>query len=96
MNNLNFLMITYDSCRYDSVVKAETPILDKYSDVYCAYTPATYTYASMHSFFSGMLPVVPHPIPYYNRLKKPLFAFDEWWSGMEGNGTIFLDKEASI
>lgn len=54
----NFLLVTYDSCRFDSYMAAQTPVLDGFGAVRKAYSQATYTYASHASMFQGLLPHV--------------------------------------
>lgn len=63
----NFLLVTYDSCRYDTYMAARTPILDQFGEVRKAYSQATYTYASHASMFQGLLPHVFKDEDYYNR-----------------------------
>lgn len=70
----NFLLITYDSCRYDAMKIAATPVLDSYAEVLPAQSPANFTYAAHQAFFVGMLPNCEQPIPYYNRFSKQLLA----------------------
>lgn len=82
----NLVMLTYDSCRYDTMVQAKTPVLDRYSTVYKAYSPATYTYPAHLSFFCGILPGISEPIPYYNRFVKQLVA-------LQGVGDGIVDTE---
>ena len=55
---INFLLLTYDSCRYDVLVSARTPVLDSYSAIHRAEAPANFTFASHQAFFVGFLPNV--------------------------------------
>lgn len=71
---MNFLLLTYDSCRYDVLVDADTPILDSYSSIHRAEAPANFTFASHQAFFVGILPNVKENIPYYNRFRKQLLG----------------------
>jgi hypothetical protein len=71
---MNFLLLTYDSCRYDVLASANTPVLDSYSTIYCAEAPANFTFASHQAFFVGILPYVKEFVPYYNRFKKQLLG----------------------
>ncbi len=80
-DKMNYLWIVYDSCRYDTLVKAKTPVIDKFTKVYSAWTPGTYTYPAHMSFFAGMLPVVYEQVPYLNRFQKQLIM-------MRGAGRI--------
>ena len=71
----SFLLLTFDSCRYDVLCDAKTPVLDRYaSEVLPAQTPANFTYAAHHAFFAGMLPHVAEARPYYNRFVKQLIG----------------------
>lgn len=71
---MNFLVLTYDSCRYDVMVDAATPVLDSYGRVVRAEAPATFTYASHQAMFAGILPNSSEPIPYYNRFHTQLIG----------------------
>ncbi|HET7568435.1 MAG TPA: sulfatase-like hydrolase/transferase [Gaiellaceae bacterium] len=66
----NLVLITYDSCRYDVLAAAHTPVLDSYARIVPAQTPANFTYAAHHAFFAGMLPNAPDDLPYYNRFVR--------------------------
>ncbi len=70
----NFLFLTYDSCRYDVLCDARTPVLDSYCEIERAQTPACFTYAAHHAFFVGIIPCAVDNIPYYNRFAKQLLA----------------------
>ena len=67
---MNYLLLTYDSCRYDVLVSANTPVLDSYSDIHRAEAPANFTFASHQAFFVGFLSNVKEFILYYNRFRK--------------------------
>lgn len=71
-DRMNYLWIVYDSCRYDTLVSAKTPVLDSYAKIHSAWAPATYTLPSHISFFAGILPIVYEPLPYLNRFHKQL------------------------
>ena len=73
----NFLLITLDSCRYDSYCDAQTPVLDSFGQCLRAASPANYTYAAHHSFFVGIFPNVDEPLPYYNRFTRQLVGLLE-------------------
>lgn len=68
----NVRLITIDSCRYDTAIKAITPTLNSISSLMMAETDATYTYPSHHSMFIGILPrrlgEVQQYIPEYDQL----------------------------
>lgn len=80
-DKLNYLWVVYDSCRFDTLTKANTPVLDSYAKVYSAWTPGTYTYPAHMSFFAGILPIVYEPLPYLNRFQKQLIM-------MKGSGRV--------
>lgn len=84
---VNYLLITYDSCRYDVLAVAKTPVLDSYSIIHRAEAPANFTFASHQAFFVGILPHVRKCIPYYNRFKKQLL-------GLGGVGEGQVNKSA--
>lgn len=69
-NRANILLITFDSLRYDVLAKAHMPELNTWVPKWEArHTPATFTYASHHAFFSGFLPT-----PIDNPTAPRLFA----------------------
>jgi hypothetical protein len=67
---VNLPLLTYDSCRYDVLAAADTPVLDSYANILRAEAPAMFTFASYQAFFVGMLPNVRENLPYYNRFRK--------------------------
>ena len=73
----NLLLLTYDSCRFDVLDAASTPVLDSYAIVRSAQAPATFTYPSHLAFFAGILPNCRDDLPYYNRFKKQLIGLAE-------------------
>jgi len=72
-----FLLLTYDSCRYDVLQTARTPVLDALGPTHKAQAPANFTYASHLAFFAGILPLVVDDIPYLNRFNKQLLGLVE-------------------
>lgn len=70
----NILLLTYDSCRYDVLVEAVTPVLDSYSHITRAQAPANFTYASHQAMFVGFLPNAVENIPFYNRFCRQLIG----------------------
>jgi len=75
--DVNFMLITLDSCRYDAYSDARTPILDSFGRLLPAQSPANYTYAAHQSFFVGILPNISEPVPYYNRFTRQLIGLIE-------------------
>jgi membrane-anchored protein YejM (alkaline phosphatase superfamily) len=90
----NLLILVYDSCRYDSAIKAHTPVLDQYASIHKGFTPATYTYPAHHSFFCGIFPAVPEPVPYYNRFVKQLIALEGGGDGVKTKDSFVVEKRA--
>jgi arylsulfatase A-like enzyme len=94
--DLNYLLVTFDSCRYDSFLKASTSFLNKYGNTFSAWTPATYTYPAHMSFFTGILPMVHEPVPYVNRFVKQLFKMQKAGANLGGElGSKSLAIQAS-
>jgi membrane-anchored protein YejM (alkaline phosphatase superfamily) len=79
----NFVLATFDSCRYDAYEAAQTPVLDSYLRMKQAYSQATYTYASHASMFQGMLPHVFESEDYYNRFNRQLWRLAHRKAGQE-------------
>jgi membrane-anchored protein YejM (alkaline phosphatase superfamily) len=86
---VNLLLITYDSCRYDVLRAADTPVLDSFADVLVAEAPGNFTYPSHHAMFAGMLPNCDEPRPYYNRFCRQLF-------GLAGVGELQVANRSSL
>jgi Sulfatase len=84
----NFVLLTYDSCRYDVLLSAHTPVLDSCADVILAETPGNYTFAAHMSFFSGILPCSIEPLPYYNRFVKQLIGLVEVGEGQVAKSAL--------
>ncbi len=69
----DFLLVTWDSCRYDVFQQAQTPVLDAYGIVEKAWAMATYTLPAHQAMFAGFLPHVFEPLPFYNRYVQQLW-----------------------
>lgn len=63
----NFLLITFDSCRWDTFATARTPSLDRHCRTRCAYTQGTFTLPAHMAMYQGILPQIREHIPFYNR-----------------------------
>jgi membrane-anchored protein YejM (alkaline phosphatase superfamily) len=87
--DVNFLLITLDSCRYDAFCDARTPVLDSFGRSLRAQSPANYTYAAHQSFFVGILPNVSEPVPYYNRFTRQLVGLIEVGETPKKQSTYF-------
>ncbi|MGE0918654.1 methyltransferase domain-containing protein [Trichlorobacter lovleyi] len=73
----NILLLTYDSCRYDTLKVANTPVLDSFVDIVSAQAPANFTYPSHCAFFCGILPNSSLNQPYINRFNRQLFGISD-------------------
>ena len=69
----DFLLVTWDSCRYDAYLAAKTPVLDRHADVVRSWAMATYTLPAHQAMFSGFLPHAFEPLPFYNRYQQQLW-----------------------
>lgn len=77
-NATSFIVVTLDSCRWDSFQEAYTPNLDSFGQFRKAGAQATFTYASHLAMYIGIFPNCDgKDIPYYNRYTKQLFRIDE-------------------
>lgn len=95
-DDTNIVFITFDSCRYDSLMQANTPFLDQMGKIYSAWTPATYTLPAHISFFTGILPLVHEDIPYINRFNKQLIKMHKGGASLGGDsGKKTINLKAS-
>ena len=85
----HLLLLTYDSCRYDVFVAADTPVVDSLGEVVSAQSPANFTYPSHHAMFAGVLPSTVDPLPYYNRFTRQLI-------GLSGVGAVQVTKGSRL
>ncbi len=76
-DKMNIVLVTYDSCRYDTLIQARTPNLDKYGHIYSGWTSATFTYPAHAAFFMGILPMVNEALPYLNRFHTQLINLNQ-------------------
>ena len=89
MDSPNVLLLTYDSCRYDVLVAADTPVLDSHAEVVAAQAPGNFTFASHQAFFVGILPNSPAPLPYFNRFERQLM-------GLANAGAVRVARDARL
>ena len=70
--DFNVALLVLDSCRYDSLAKSETPLLDRLG-IRPALTHGSYTLPSHTAFFSGYLPrATGDGTPFYDDARKQL------------------------
>lgn len=72
LGSVNFLLITYDSCRWDTYHSAKTLKVDTFCKARKAYTQGTFTFAAHMAIYQGILPQVRARIPFYNRYSRQL------------------------
>ncbi len=71
--NHNVLFITLDSCRFDTMINASTPNMDRIGRFRKAFTYGSYTVPAHTAFFAGHLPNTFSYIPFYTESKKRLW-----------------------
>jgi membrane-anchored protein YejM (alkaline phosphatase superfamily) len=69
----DFLLVTWDSCRFDTYQTARTPRLDEFGQARRAWAMGTYTLPAHVAMFYGFLPHVFEPLPFYNRHVQQLW-----------------------
>jgi hypothetical protein len=72
----DFVLVVWDSCRFDAVEAARTPVLDRHGPVRRAYTHGTYTVPAHVAMFQGFLPHAFVDEPFYNRHVRQLWRID--------------------
>lgn len=69
----DFLLVTWDACRYDAYLQAKTPNLDALQKPQRGWAMVTYTLPAHVAMFQGFLPHVFEPLPFYNRYVQQLW-----------------------
>lgn len=77
----NLVLITYDSCRYDSVMAADAPNLRKLGDIQKRYSYASWTAPSHYTFMMGLVPHLSPAHVYASEVYKEDFA--KWSDRLE-------------
>jgi hypothetical protein len=68
------LLMTLDSCRYDTFASANVPNLRRIGELHKAMAPGNFTYASHSAMFVGFTPGdFHHPSPYINPQRGRIF-----------------------
>lgn len=83
----NVLIITLDSCRWDTFERADSPNFDNFCKFKLAYSNGTYTLPSHISIYKGILPNSLDNRPYYNRFRRDLFRIS--YREKENDNSIF-------
>jgi arylsulfatase A-like enzyme len=69
----DFLLLSWDSCRYDAFMRAKKPVLDAFGPARRGWAMATYTLPAHVAMFQGFLPHVHAAEPFYNRFYQQLW-----------------------
>ena len=78
------LLITLDSCRYDSFRRSTTPAMDRVGPLHRAMAPSHFTFGSHSAIFKGFLPSVRDAKPLLNSKLAKLFRLAHaGWPGKE-------------
>ena len=78
------LLITLDSCRYDSFRRSTTPAMDRVGPLHKAMAPSHFTFGSHSAMFKGFLPSVRDARPLLNSKFAKLFRLaNAGWHGKE-------------
>ncbi len=76
------LLLTLDSCRYDTFRRSSVPALRAVAPLHRAWAPSHFTYGSHAAMFMGFLPSVPQAVPLLNSKLAKLFRLSHaGWSG---------------
>jgi membrane-anchored protein YejM (alkaline phosphatase superfamily) len=89
----DFLLMTWDSCRYDAYVQARTPKLDRYCQARRGWAQATYTLPAHVAMFQGFLPHAATPEPLYNRFRQQIWRISH--RNIHVKPLVTLPKESS-
>ena len=79
------LLLTLDSCRFDTFRSSATPVLNRVAPLERAWAPSHFTYGSHAAMFMGFLPSVRAPVPLLNSKLAKLFRLGHaGWPGRDG------------
>lgn len=89
------LLITLDSCRYDTFSETDVPNLKSIGQLYRAMAPSHFTFGSHASFFVGFTPGVADgtPIPYANPKFTRIFKLQA--PGHQGERKPYFELEGA-
>lgn len=91
------LMITLDSCRYDTFAATPTPHLDQVGPLHRAQAPSYFTYGSHAAIFMGFLPGITDPEPFLNSKFSKLFRLGHAaFQSTEESQAFLLDGNSII
>lgn len=84
----SFLVLTLDSCRYDTMDDARAPNLKGLTTFRAAQAMGNFTYAAHHALFVGLLPHVAEPLPLYNRFLRQLYGLRTVGEALVANSAL--------
>lgn len=85
----SILMVTLDSCRYDTFVSAHAPNLRSVGELHRAMAPGNFTYSSHAAMFVGFTPgIAGRPDPFVNPKHTKIFKITG--AGFPGKGGEFM------
>lgn len=95
-DDVNVVIITLDSCRFDTTEHAHIPFLNRIGQFRRAYTPGNYTVPAHTAFFAGHLPAAfPSEYPYYSegiqqlwRIKTGRAESSNAWASLNGRNVM--------
>jgi hypothetical protein len=89
------LLLTLDSCRFDTFRRSRTPVLRQVAPLQRAWAPSHFTYGSHAAMFMGFLPSVRAPVPLLNSKCAKLFRLGR--AGWQGKAAeVFLLQGPSL
>lgn len=90
------LIISLDSCRYDSFRSTPTPNLDQVGPLHRAQAPSYFTYGSHAAMFMGFLPGITEPVPFLNSKFSKLFRLGQAAFQAQNQRQAFLLEGNSV
>lgn len=90
------LLITLDSCRYDTYKRADIPNMRKVGPIHKAKAPSYFTYGSHAAIFMGFLPSVNQEAPIVNSKYSKLFKLSHAAFEAEDTGNTYRLQGNSI
>jgi hypothetical protein len=92
LNPKSVLLVTLDSCRYDSFVAAQAPRMKSVGPLYRAMAPSNFTFGSHAAIFVGFTPGVANvATPFVNPKFAKIFKMAE--GGFPGRSPSFISLE---
>jgi hypothetical protein len=87
------LLITLDSCRYDTFAAAPVPCMKAVGPLHRAQAPSYFTFASHMAMFVGFTPGLPAEIPYLNPKTAKLFRLGPKFAWQEHDAYVLGGRD---